>query len=232
MYEIEYRGILSTTKGVAVTRRPNIPAPRRRGEFVDVAGRDGSLFVTDDTYEDIDIPVPLNFVRAPKYWMETYRDVKNWITGSGKLKMGDDPGWFYNCKNAYITNPKRVVRVGGTIDAHFICDPYQYKEGGQFLLNPTEALLNPYAPTRPIYYIEGNGTCEIEVNGFAAEVEVDGNIIIDTNRMVAYTKTGDIVNRAFLAGAAFEAFWFKSGQNAAQVSNGFTLRIAPNWRSL
>lgn len=232
MFDIEYKGILSTTKGVAVTRRPNIPAPRQRGEFVEVAGRDGTLFVTDETFEDIDIPVPLNYVRAAKYWMETYRDVKNWISGSGKLKMGDDPEWFYKCKNAYIANPKRVVRMGATIDAHFICDPFQYNEGGQHFLEVEEVLLNPYALAKPTYKIEGNGSCYLTVNSHAGEVEIEGNIIIDTDRLVAYTEAGEIKNKAFVYGADYEKWWLKPGQNYIEVDEGFNLTVKPNWRSL
>ena len=232
MFDIEYKGIRSTIKGVAVTRRPNIPAPEPNGTWVQIAGKDGAVFQWDGTYKDIEIPIPLNFVRARQYWMETYREIKAWIRGAGPLVMGDDPGWFYKCKSARINDTKRTVWVGGELDARFICDPYEYLAGAQSFLDKEEALINPYAPAKPKYKIEGQGSCALTVNGNVASVEVSGTIILDTDRMVAYTEDGTISNSAFDAGSNYEKLWLPTGQNDIEITQGFNLEIAPCWRSL
>lgn len=232
MFFIEFKEIRSTTMGVAVTRRPDIPAPQPRGEFIQVAGRDGSLFQTDGTFDDIPIPIPLNFVRGPEIWMETYRRVKNWITGAGKLKMSDDPEWFYKCKSASIQTTERRARAGGFVDTTFICDPYQYQEAGQIAQEPEEVLLNPYATAKPIFYITGEGVCALTVNGTTLTANVGQNLTVDTDRMVAYRTDKTIQNTAINAGTDYTRLWLQPGKNEIEITNGFALKIAPNWRSL
>lgn len=226
MFEIIYNGTRATILGVAVTKRPNVPAPKPRGEFVEIAGRDGSLLVTDGTFEDIQIPVELNFVRAPKWWWEQYRRVKNWITGSGKLQMSDDPGWFYKVKQASLSGEERLVKVGGKVTAVFICDPFQYAEGGQFFLQPEEVTLNPYAISRPEYEISATGSWELTVNGHSATGT--GATIIDTDRMLAYYENR---TRNNTVSCEYENFYLIPGVNEIELTGG-TLRVKPNWRSL
>ena len=232
MFDIEFKGIRTETKGVAVTRRPNIPAPEPNGIWVQVAGKDGSVFQWDGTYKNIEIPVPLNFVRARKYWMETYREIKSWITGAGPLVMGDDPGWFYKCKTAFINDTRRKAWVGGELDARFVCDPYQYQEGAQAFMSFEEAQNNPYALAKPKYRISGSGACVLSVNGKTASLTASGTIIIDTDRMVAYTEDGTITNSAFDAGSNYEKLWLEPGKNEIEILTGVNLEIAPCWRSL
>lgn len=232
MFDIEFKGIRSTLKGVAVTSRPNIPAPEQNGTWVQIAGRDGATFQWDGTYKDIEIPVPLNFVRAREYWMETYREIKAWLTGAGPLVMGDDPGWFYKCKSARIQSTKRSVWVGGTLDARFVCDPHQYQAGAQAFMSWEEAQNNPYELAKPKYKINGQGACVLSVNGKTASLTASGTIILDTDRMVAYTEDGTVNNSAFDAGSNYEKLWLEPGKNEIEITQGFDLEIAPCWRSL
>lgn len=227
MFEIIYRGQRSTNLGVAVTTRPNVPAPQPRGEFVEVAGRDGALLVTDGTFEDIEIPVSLNFVRAPKYWWDQYRRVKAWLSGSGELKMSDDPGWFYKVKVARIAGEERRVKVGGIIEASFICDPFQYAEAGKHFLDVSEVELNAYAPAKPVYKIEGTGAWTLTVNGKTATGT--SATFIDTDKMLAYYQDQSKNNTVR---CNYEDFYLKPGQNEIGISAGFTLKVQPNWRSL
>lgn len=226
MFEIIYNGERATNLGVAVTTRPNVPAPKPRGEFVEIAGRDGALLVTDGTFNNITIPVKLNFVRAQQYWWDTYRRVKNWITGSGKLNLSDDFGWFYKVKQASLAGEERKVIVGGKVEARFICDPYQYAEAGQFFLPVDEVVLNPYAVAHPTYKIEATGTWTLEVNG--ATATGTGSTIIDTDKMLAYY---DKQTRNNTVRCEYEDLYLKKGRNEIGISTG-TIEVLPNWRSL
>lgn len=229
MYDIEYNGILSSTLGVAVTKRPDIPTPEQRGELVQIAGRDGGLLVSDGTYDVIEIGVDMNFVRAPKFWGETYRLVKNWLSGSGILRLGDDSGWHYRVIQAKVSTLQRTTWLGHNFEAGFICDPFSYKDGGDSFLSVEQVLNNPYFEARPIYYIEGNGECTLTVNGNEVTADVDGNLIINCEKMLAY-KDGVQANASITGD--YDGLFLKSGLNEISITDGFAISIAPNWRSL
>ena len=49
LYYITYKGISNRTLGIEVARRPSIPSPIQRGNYIQIAGRDGALLDTDGT---------------------------------------------------------------------------------------------------------------------------------------------------------------------------------------
>lgn len=68
MYGIQYNGIKDTDIGVLVVSRPSIPAPEPKVTVWNIAGRDGSLYSSDDFYDDIQIFVELNFMAPVNEW--------------------------------------------------------------------------------------------------------------------------------------------------------------------
>ena len=103
----------NTDFDVQVVQRPNIPTPNRRVSYIKVAGRDGSLVSTDDTYDDITFEVKLNFLsNRHDSFMPQSRRVKNWLTGSGPLKFSDDNEVFYKVKDA---KDRKILGNKGTV---------------------------------------------------------------------------------------------------------------------
>ena len=230
MFFFEYNGHTTTEYGVAVTTRPNVPVATPRGEYVQVAGRNGSLLVTDDTFENIEIDVELNFVRAEKYWWNTQRILKNWITGSGTLKFSDDSDWFYKVKQAMITDTQRRTRMGNELVAHFICEPFQYHVSGQATMSLDEVKLNPYYEAHPVYAITGTGDFSLVVNSKEVSGTIDRPIVIDTDLLVAYDNDMKSVNNLLIGD--YENLWLDSGENDLSITSGFTCLVKPNWRTL
>lgn len=231
MFYFEYNGHNTTEYGVAVTTRPNIPVATPRGEYVEVAGRSGSLLVTDGTYENIEIEVEINFVRDEKYWWNTQRIIKNWLKGSGKLKFSDDDDWYYRVKQAYISDNQRKAKIGNELIANFICEPFQYRADGQQYFDVDEVKLNPYYEAQPTYKITGSGTFVLEINDEAVVgIDVDGVTIIDTEMMNAFDENGNLINNKMMGN--YEDLWLKNGQNRIAINDDFTLQVKPNWRTL
>ena len=229
-YDIAFNGIRTKQKGVAVTTRPNIPVPVKRVQYVEVAGMDGSLKVTDGTYDDITIEVSLNFVRSPKWWHETAREVRNWLQGSGILRLDNLHGWHYRVKEAICSDMENVNRMGGKFTARFICEPFQYHDGGDSWLMSEECLINPYYLCMPKYRIEGSGNVTLSVNDNEWEIEITGDhIIIDTEKKLVYNDNK--VNLRPYTEGEFADLYLKNGINTIEVSGG-NLKIMPNWRSL
>lgn len=227
-----YNDFKNTDFDVEVVKRPNIPVAKRRVSYIEIPGRDGTLTETDDTYEDIQFSVPLNFLTKERHnFMETSRKLKNWLTGSGKLKFSDDGSVFYKVKDASIDQQiERVLKRAGFFSAFFTCDPFTYFESGAEFLPYNQVLLNPYYLCKPTYKITGEGVCTFTVNGEQTTINVGQNILIDTDLQIMYKEDGTPQNRA--ARLIYNKYHLPNGTNSISVSSGFGLTVKPNWRSL
>ena len=231
MYEISFNGIRTGKKGVAVTTRPQIPTPKQRAEYVEVAGMDGTLRVSDGTFEDIVIPVQMNFVRSVKYWHETARDVRNWLFGSGILKLGNLNGWHYRVKAITLSDIENINKMGGQFTAEFLCEPFQYQDGGNEFLPLAQVLINPFFRCQPVYLIEGSGNATLTVNGNEWTANVTGgSIYIDTEKKLVYNANKQ--NRRTATSGEFKDLILENGVNTISISSGFSLKVKPNWRSI
>lgn len=230
MFNIDFNDKTNHDLGIMVTTRPSIPSPVERGEYIDIAGRDGSLLITDGTYENITIEVAMNFVRPPHQWMKTFREAKAWIKGGGKLRMSDDIEVFYKVKACGISSNDRTAKEGGHIVASFVCDPFSYFESGLIPIEGGGQINNPFMESHPIYKITGNGTCTLTVNGNDMVVTVGQNVTIDTDLMLSYREDGELVNSSVQGD--YKDLWMPSGMNSVSITNGFNLSVIPNWRTL
>lgn len=231
-YFVIYNGKMNTEVGVSVQRRPDIPAPIREYETVKVEGRDGELYEDKGTYEDITIQIEFNFKAEPDEWTRRFREIKNWLNGhmDRKLMFSDDIEYFYNVKAVKISDSERKIKRIGRFVANFTCEPYAYITEGQRKIKLGNALINRWEKTEPIYYIQGAGKAELIVNGYAIEVMVDKEIIIDTKLGLCFSDTGEIRNTAMYGD--YDEIKLRVGKNNFQVSDGFQVYIKPNWRCI
>lgn len=228
-YDIAFNGIRTKTKGVAVTTRPSIPVPKKRVSFVEVAGMDGSLTVTDGTYEDISIQVSMNFIRSVKYWHETARDIRNWLNGPGILRLSNLFDWHYRVKAVILSDMENINRMGGRFTAQFLCDPFQYHDGGDSFLPRDECLMNPYYMCKPVYRVVGTGERTLTVNKTSWTLNIPGDhIIVDAEKKLVYDDSGANL-RPYTKGD-FEDLYLHNGVN--QIFSSGTVTVKPNWRSL
>lgn len=214
-----------------MANRPEIPAPERNIEAIEIPGRSGSLIESDGEYKDIEIPIKMNFVVSPNLWGEQFRAVKKWILGkSGKLKFSDDASIFYFAKNVTVDSVERAVRESGEFTATFLCDPHAYIEKGSIERKAADVKYNPYDTSCPKYIITGEGMCTLTVNGKSMTANIGQNLTIDTDLMIAYRKDGTMQNTA-VAGN-YEDLYLREGDNEISITKGFELSIIPNWRCL
>lgn len=232
MYWISFNDYKNKDFDVEVVQRPNIPAPVKRIESIAIAGRDGSLTVSDGTYEDRIIKVSMNFLVAKKdRFMNTARAVTNWLNGGGILRTSDDPDGFWKVSHASIDESiERILRKAGVFTTSFTVNPYFFFESGSKLSSIEEARLNPYALSMPIYHISGSGNCILTVNGNPINTPVTDNLVINTDLMLMYKENGTPANNA--TRCEYEKFYLKPGINDISITSGFTLKVQTNWRSL
>ena len=229
MYDIKYKNQTGISHGVYVVRRPDIPSPAEEVEMVKVAGRDGVL--TGDRYlPPIEIRILMNFRETKAQWAGRYRDLKKWLSGTGKLVQVDDQEYFYKVLLVRIEENERTIKKYGAFTACFTCDPYMYVVDGQeeYAINDAAILTNAYEESHPVYIVTGSGTRTLTVNGNTATLTVNGTTVVDTERMITYTQADHTLRNTRLTGN-YEDLYLVPGANTISASaSGVT--IIPNWR--
>lgn len=128
MYDIEFNGETGRSHGVMIVQRPSIPLPTESYEEYEIPGRDGSVIISNGNYNDITVSIEMSYVAPPNKWMERNREVRKWLLSNNgkKLILGDDTDYYYQAKVVTVEAFERQLKRGGTFEASFQCDPYQY----------------------------------------------------------------------------------------------------------
>ncbi|MCL2248679.1 MAG: phage tail family protein [Oscillospiraceae bacterium] len=75
-------------------RRPLLPAKRQN--TMQIAGRDGTLSLGDETYETSPIPVDICFISDNvENLQKVAREIAHWLSGKGRLIFDDEPDKHY-----------------------------------------------------------------------------------------------------------------------------------------
>lgn len=232
-YDIEFGGMKGIQNRVLIVRRPSIPAPKKRYSTLTIPGRDGTLYIDDDAYEDIPVSIEMNYMSKNKdLWHEDFRRCKRWLLHpkNDVLKFSDDPTYYRKVRKVEIdTNARDSLRIG-KFTTTFTIAPYEYRLDGNRYMSIAECRDNPLDMCKPCYYITGEGKCTLTVNGKSVVVEVGQNVMLDTERKVAYRQDGTLVNTTM--NGFHEDLWMSEGRNEITLTNGFDLKIKPNWRCL
>ena len=226
-FTFTYNGINSDEMGVKVYTRPSIPAAAEVTEQYDIPNV-GTHYYHTGLVEDIQIPVQCSFVAEPNAFQKTAREVSAWLSGSTdrKLIFSDDDEWFYRVKKVTGGDSfQRSLKVAAIFTITFVCEGFAYARDGE---KPSTDFTNYYETSKPLYSLTGNAAGSLTINGKSFAVNVNQNLFIDTERMIAYRSNGDLVNSSITGD--YEDMWLPHGENSISVSNGLTLSVYPRWR--
>ena len=226
-FTFTYNGINSEAMGVKVRTRPSIPPAVEVVEEYDIPNA-GKHYYHTGRVEDIQIPVQCSFVAEPNAFQETAREVSAWLSGSTdrKLIFSDDNDWFYRVKKVTDGDSfQRSLKVAAIFTITFVCEGFAYAKNGE---RPSAGFTNYYETSKPLYSLTGNAAGSLTINGKSFAVNVNQNLLIDTERMIAYRSNGDLVNSSITGD--YEDMWLPHGENSISVSSGLTLSVYPRWR--
>ena len=229
MFKVEYNGKSNAELNIFATR-PEIPAPQFGTNEYKIPGRNGALIVRDGTVGDIEITVRFGFRCKQEHWNDKFNAAKGWLLykGNGILRFQDAPKYFYKVKSVSIGNGEREVKEIGEFEAAFICEGFQYLMEGTKEYSIGEVRFNAYHTAAPVYKIAGEGVCNLIVNGKTMRVNAGQNITVDTERMIAYREDGNIMNTSVYGD--YEDLYLLSGENTITITDGFEMKVIPNWR--
>ena len=235
---------------IRVEERPEIPSPKPRyKEYTDVLAKDGTTRKQMGTYEDIEFKMKCNFAADEYYFNDVWRKIKNWLlpnSAGRKFKQSYDNDWYYVVSKIEVSELSRVLFNGGQFTITFTVEPYVYSVSGDkwYDLNDKDIHINNYATCQPLYQVINEGTenknCIINLknsngnNTFELlDVVAGQNRYIDTERKVTYYKPAQSTDR-LRAGrnGEEEDLQLYTGINNFTVTDGFSVKIKPRWRSL
>ena len=214
---------------IVINQRPSIPSPEADYYSVgDITGVDGSDYESLGTYRNIEIEMNCSFVSDD--WNQTWRDIKAWVLGSTHktLRVSEDETIFRKIAKITLGSISRDADEVGNFTITFECYPYEYLNSGNFEFDYSVIKKNEYFTCHPTYRIKGNGLCSINVNGNLVQVQCDDEVYIDTDLKLAYS--GSSLVR--LKSGNYEDMYLVNGDVSITVSDGFELKVRPNWRCL
>lgn len=224
-YDIQYKGETGQMHGVFLYDYPEISGGDRIYEERNVAGRIGALVGKDTGKNNLKISCTFSILGSA--FMPNVRALRRWLRGKGQLILSDSPEVYYRVLKVDYGSIERELRNFGRFIVSFTCEPFEYLVSGQLEYLPGDLAFNPYSESRPIYKVSGEGECVIMVNGNAMTANVGQQLVIDTGKMLTVREDGEHQNTS-VAGE-YEELFLKEGKNAISISEGFDLKVIPNW---
>ena len=199
---LTYDGVDSSSFGVFISGDGVFDAPARRGEMISIPGRNGSLFMDEGVFENIEVEYPA-FIGTgyEALFRQKLGDLRSWLSSRGNYKRLTDTyhpdefrlGVF---REGLETDPEHITRAG-EFTMKFDCKPQRFLVEGEqsYFFNGNGTINNPTLfESSPLIRVTGNGTVAIGENGKYRFIVSNntGPITIDSEIMEAYLPAGTL----------------------------------------
>ncbi len=220
--------------GIVIEKRPIIPSPKRRVNYIDIPGRSSSIRYDENTYEDITILLECA-LKSNDNIVGKIDEIKAWLftAGESDLIFSFQPDKKYIAQVVNAIDFTQIFKYTSKFPILFNCRPFKYNvqnisltvlESGTNIINPgtIESL--------PIIKIYGSGDIKLKINNDEIElIDLSGEIIINSEVEDCYDY--DLNNLNYKMNGKFPVL--EIGQNLIQwIGNVERLEIIPNWRWL
>lgn len=229
--DIKFKGTSSKAYPIIITKPPQVSHPEIMTEEWQIPGRDGVLMGTDPYRANALITVEMALVandgltnNVSKY-QTAYRQVRQWLQGTGKLILGDSPDSYYEVQKVVIASDDRQILRYGQLQVVFTVYPFEFLNTGDTGVG-AGTLANDGDESSPLYKISGNGSGTLSVHGNTMTYTVAGDLYIDTRRFIAYDGQGQ--NKNSQISGDYSKIRLIHGNNAVSATVG-TLTVYPKW---
>ena len=232
MFKMYFNLKYNTDLNFSIVKRPPIPSAIRSYTEKEIKGHDGKLY-KEENYSDIEFTVECNFIsKNANTWQEEYRKIKRWISNikDDKLSFSDDKGYYYKVCKGNLDSLERIYKRLGKFNVRFTVEPYQYINDNEELTLST-TMYNNWDICQPVYRIIGNGNCVLNINGHIINCIVNGQLTINTQFDKILNADGSLaIGKTNIK--KMQDLYLQEEENAFSWSNGFTISIIPNWRTI
>lgn len=235
---IEFNGVKSSDMGVIIESMPSFGKPARRFSSETVSGMDGSLFMIEDAYENIESSIVINsFGNDP-------RIIYNWLDGIGNLKTSDSPDKIrrVRCLKAQTQKRLRFAQPYDSITVPVIGDPYCMDTANAPITITNPMVLNGQGDVDSVPLISVTGTGDVTVMIGRCTMLIDfgtatKTVVIDCTARAAIVDGENAyhagVNVSFINDDPLTrwASLKHDGANAISYTGSVqNVSITPNWR--
>ncbi len=198
-----YKGKNSRDMGISMLKLPPRIKPERRGEIINVPGRDGFLFESDEAYNSKNFEIECTFIPPEGYTQKEIdtliMSILVWLDGSGDLIFSDYPNYYYD---ATIINAIPIERLFKRYRRFIVA--FEVQPFSKSLLPSSVAKLTCSEETISVatYYdtpikinLEATGNIEIHINNEIMHFEnVEVPLVIDGELMNVTDEHGANMN--------------------------------------
>lgn len=232
-----FKGVRNDSLDVRMVAMPTRPHPARKGELINVPGRDGKLFIDEGVYDRI--LVTLRVIAGSN---ENIDDINAWLSGEGLLVFGDEPERAYHARiTKEFSRVNQNARLRGqAFTITFDCEPYRYEANpaGPILISKTPGeIINPgTVPSLPLIRVNCTGAGSLMIGNETMLVEdIGGYVMIDCDAKLAYSGEGTAADPMYLATQKVTGEWLEiaPGKQFVSFTGDITsVEILPRWRWL
>lgn len=218
--------------GIYISKRPDMPSPKRRITNVIIPGRSSSLKFDEDTYDDITISVECSI--KDRVLLDRIDDIKGWLIGTGESDL------IFNFQKekkyvAQVVNAidfSQVLRYFSKFIIIFNCQPFKYEVNSSAINLTTAGIINNIGSvySEPIIKVMGIGDVTLTINTQTIKLkDISDHVILDSVQQNCYNEQLENLNNKMLG----EFPILLSGKNEISWSGTISkLEVTPNWRWL
>ena len=242
-----FKGISCRDYSVRMVSPPTRLHPARKGEYIDIPGADGEVWLDGGGHKPTIISV--HCIAEDNLNIDA---INAWLSGGGELIFGDEPERAYkaNITSEYARNNLYGVMRGQEFTVSFDCEPYRYKadtSGDTCSINVAYPLgggttiqNNGSVASLPLLAVgTSTGDCSITIDGKTMTVKHhEKTIFVDCAAKIAYTKNDDGTYESAAMYVSGDWLSIPPGMIFVGVDPGDTagnsvaLTITPRWRWL
>lgn len=221
----------SRNYGVYISGQAVFDAPARRGEQIQIPGRNGDLHLDDGSFDDIELIYPAFIVRGFENNIQRFRNMLLSRKGFCKLydSYHDDEYRLARYASGMEVKPTAVL-TAGSFDIIFDCHPQRFLASGDTKQTFTAAgtITNPTLfASKPLIRVYGTGT--VGIGSYSIKINT-ANVYTDFDCDIqdAYKGTVSCNNYVELTGNKFPELI--PGANGITLGTGITkVEITPRW---
>lgn len=222
-----------TDFGIIISTRPTLPSPKRRVTYIEVPGRDSTLKLDDEVYDNITIAVECAI--KGDHIVEQLDMIKAWLYSSEEsdLIFSFQPDKKYLAQVVNSIDYKQVFKVVSQFVIVFNCRPFKYAVDNDLITISSGSgttILNPGSiASRPVIKVYGSGGVDVYINSNVIRLnDIDEYVVIDSELMDCYRDT-ELKNNQM--NGDFPVL--EPGDNDVSWAGNVTkVEIIPNWRWL
>lgn len=231
MYNFIFRndnGIEYSSKelDIVINKRPPLPKPQRRINYIEVLGRNGTLTEDLESYKDIELPFQCTIMDNVEH---NSMLINSWLDGSGELYLNWLDGYKFKVKNVELEGID--IDIVGEFKVTFICNPFKYLEDELITITKNNSTIYNYGTykSEPMIKVYGSGVIMLYINNKVIKLtNVEKYIELDSELMECYKDSQNCNNKMY---GDFPKL--KTGENKISwLGNVDKIEITPRWRCL